>query len=121
MTLFSKADDVWSHRTRIVLAENSPSQYFVLNMLVAGGVQPAEVEMVSALFDKPRSVMEETNLSLFRLSNRVLAHLSVHENSPFPHNDIVVYGAKGRITGRGITRSRDEPVRSRAALCASSP
>jgi NitT/TauT family transport system substrate-binding protein len=31
---------------RIVLAENSPSQYFVLNMLVAGGVQPSEVEMV---------------------------------------------------------------------------
>ena len=31
---------------RIVLAENSPSQYFVLNMLVAGGVQPAEVDFV---------------------------------------------------------------------------
>jgi NitT/TauT family transport system substrate-binding protein len=28
----------------IVLAQNSPSQYFVLNMLVAGGVQPSEVE-----------------------------------------------------------------------------
>ncbi len=31
---------------KIVLAENSPSQYFVLNMLVAGGVQPSEVNMV---------------------------------------------------------------------------
>jgi NitT/TauT family transport system substrate-binding protein len=31
---------------KIVLAENSPSQYFVLNMLVAGGVQPSEVDMV---------------------------------------------------------------------------
>jgi NitT/TauT family transport system substrate-binding protein len=31
---------------KIVLAENSPSQYFVLNMLVAGGVQPSEVEMI---------------------------------------------------------------------------
>ncbi|MCC6492117.1 MAG: OmpA family protein [Pirellulales bacterium] len=31
---------------QIVLAENSPSQYFVLNMLVAAGVQPAEVNMV---------------------------------------------------------------------------
>ncbi len=29
---------------RIVLAQNSPSQYFVLNMLVAGGVQPSEVK-----------------------------------------------------------------------------
>ena len=31
---------------KIVLAENSPSQYFVLNMLVAGGVQPSEVDFV---------------------------------------------------------------------------
>ena len=30
----------------IVLAQNSPSQYFALNMLVAGGVQPAEVNMI---------------------------------------------------------------------------
>jgi NitT/TauT family transport system substrate-binding protein len=29
----------------VVLAENSPSQYFLLNMLVAAGVQPAEVNM----------------------------------------------------------------------------
>ena len=31
---------------KLVLAQNSPSQYFALNMLVAGGVQPAEVEMI---------------------------------------------------------------------------
>jgi ABC-type nitrate/sulfonate/bicarbonate transport system substrate-binding protein len=30
----------------VVLAENSPSQYFLLNMLVAAGVQPSEVNMV---------------------------------------------------------------------------
>jgi len=30
----------------LVLAQNSPSQYFALNMLVAGGVQPSEVNMV---------------------------------------------------------------------------
>ena len=29
---------------RIALAENSPSEYFLLNMLVAGGVQPSEVK-----------------------------------------------------------------------------
>ena len=29
----------------VVLAQNSPSHYFVLNMLVAGGVQPAEVRL----------------------------------------------------------------------------
>jgi len=31
---------------KIVLAQHSPSQYFVLNMLVAAGVQPGEVEFV---------------------------------------------------------------------------
>src|SRR5205807_5556733 len=29
---------------KIALAENSPSHYFLLNMLVAGGVQPSEVQ-----------------------------------------------------------------------------
>jgi NitT/TauT family transport system substrate-binding protein len=31
---------------KIVLAQNSPSHYFILNMLVAGGVQPSEVKFV---------------------------------------------------------------------------
>ncbi len=31
---------------KMVLAQNSPSHYFALNMLVAGGVQPSEVEMI---------------------------------------------------------------------------
>ncbi|MCY2988602.1 MAG: ABC transporter substrate-binding protein, partial [Planctomycetota bacterium] len=31
---------------KLALAQNSPSQYFALNMLVAGGVQPSEVDMV---------------------------------------------------------------------------
>jgi ABC-type nitrate/sulfonate/bicarbonate transport system substrate-binding protein len=31
---------------QLVLAQNSPSHYFALNMLVAGGVQPSEVKMV---------------------------------------------------------------------------
>jgi len=31
---------------KLVLAQNSPSQYFALNVLVAGGVQPSEVQMV---------------------------------------------------------------------------
>jgi outer membrane protein OmpA-like peptidoglycan-associated protein/ABC-type nitrate/sulfonate/bicarbonate transport system substrate-binding protein len=31
---------------QLVLAQNSPSHYFALNMLVAGGVQPSEVDMV---------------------------------------------------------------------------
>jgi NitT/TauT family transport system substrate-binding protein len=31
---------------KLVLAQNSPSQYFALNMLVSGGLQPSEVEMI---------------------------------------------------------------------------
>ena len=31
---------------KLVMAQNSPSQFFALNMLVAGGLQPADVEMV---------------------------------------------------------------------------
>jgi ABC-type nitrate/sulfonate/bicarbonate transport system substrate-binding protein len=31
---------------KLVLAQNSPSQFFALNMLVAGGVQPGDVNMV---------------------------------------------------------------------------
>lgn len=31
---------------KVVLAQNSPSHYFLLNMLVAGGVQPSEVNMI---------------------------------------------------------------------------
>jgi NitT/TauT family transport system substrate-binding protein len=31
---------------KLVLAQNSPSHYFALNMLVSGGVQPSEVEFI---------------------------------------------------------------------------
>ncbi|WP_165226211.1 phosphate ABC transporter substrate-binding/OmpA family protein [Aquisphaera insulae] len=31
---------------KMVMAQNSPSQYFALNMLVSGGVQPSEVQMI---------------------------------------------------------------------------
>ncbi len=79
--------------------------YDILRYLIA-----SEVERVSAFFDTPRGVMEETNVALLRFGSGVLAQLSVHEKSPFPHNDFVIYGSKGRITGRGLTRSRDGGV-----------
>ena len=75
--------------------------YDILRYLLA-----SEITAVSAFFDTPRGVMEETNLSMFRFANGVIAQLSVYENSPLPHNDFVIYGTKGRITGRGLTRSR---------------
>jgi len=66
----------------------------------------SEVMIVSAFFDKPRGVMEEVNLSTLRFANDAFAQVSVHENTPYPHNDFVVYATKGRILGRGLTRSR---------------
>jgi NitT/TauT family transport system substrate-binding protein len=49
---------------KLVLAQNSPSQYFALNMLVFGGVQPADVDMIytkdafqaAALFNAQKDV-----------------------------------------------------------------
>src|SRR6185295_16270646 len=75
--------------------------YDILRYLLA-----SEITMVSAFFDTARGVMEGTNLSTFRFANGVLAQLSVHENTPFPHNDFVIYASQGRIIGRGLTRSR---------------
>ena len=66
----------------------------------------SEVTMVSAFFDTKPDVMEEVNLSLLKFANGAMAQFSVHENVPFPHNDFVIYGSRGRILGRGLTRSR---------------
>jgi 1,5-anhydro-D-fructose reductase (1,5-anhydro-D-mannitol-forming) len=66
----------------------------------------SEITMVSAFFDTARGVMEGINLSTFRFANGALAQLAVHEVTPFPHNDFVIYGSAGRILGRGLTRSR---------------
>src|SRR6185295_5071339 len=66
----------------------------------------SEVVAVSTFFDTPRGVMEETAMSTFRFANGAIAHVTVHEKAPHPHNDFVIQGTKGRITGRGLTRSR---------------
>ncbi len=66
----------------------------------------SEIAAVTAFFDTPRGVMEQTNLSVFRFANGVMAQLNVNQKTPNPHNDFVIYGTKGRITGKGLTRSR---------------
>jgi 1,5-anhydro-D-fructose reductase (1,5-anhydro-D-mannitol-forming) len=66
----------------------------------------SEIATVTAFFDTPRGVMEQTNLSVFRFANGVMAQLNVNQKTPNPHNDFVIYGTKGRITGKGLTRSR---------------
>ena len=75
--------------------------YDILRYLLA-----SEIDTVSAFFDTPRNVMETTNFSMFRFASGVIAQVSVHEITPYPHNDFVVYGSRGRIVGRGLTRSR---------------
>ena len=70
----------------------------------------SEVDSVSSMFDTPRNVMEQMNLATLRFRSGAMAQVSIHERAPYPHNDLVVYGTKGRITGRGVTRSRSSGV-----------
>ena len=66
----------------------------------------SEITMVSAMFDTEPHVMETTSLTTFKFANGALAQLNVNQSTPNPHNDFVIYGSKGRITGRALTRSR---------------
>jgi 1,5-anhydro-D-fructose reductase (1,5-anhydro-D-mannitol-forming) len=66
----------------------------------------SEIVMVSALFESPPGVMETTSLTTFKFANGTLAQLNVNQSTPNPHNDFVIYGTHGRITGRALTRSR---------------
>ena len=65
-----------------------------------------EITEVTSLFDTPRNVMEQIALSIFRFGKGAMAQITIHEIAPYPHNDIVIQGSRGRITGRGLTRSR---------------
>jgi 1,5-anhydro-D-fructose reductase (1,5-anhydro-D-mannitol-forming) len=75
--------------------------YDILRYMLA-----SEITTVTAFFDTPRGVMEQTNLSTFRFANGAMAQVNVNQKTPNPHNDFVIYGTKGRITGKGLTRSR---------------
>jgi 1,5-anhydro-D-fructose reductase (1,5-anhydro-D-mannitol-forming) len=66
----------------------------------------SEVVMVSSFFDTAPGVMEKMSLTTFKFANGTMAHLNVNQATPNPHNDFVIYGTKGRITGRGLSRSR---------------
>lgn len=67
----------------------------------------SEIVLVSAMFDTAPHVMETASLTTFKFANGALAQLNVNQSTPNPHNDFVIYGSKGRITGRGLTRSRE--------------
>ncbi|MEQ1772964.1 MAG: Gfo/Idh/MocA family oxidoreductase [Burkholderiales bacterium] len=66
----------------------------------------AEITEVSAMFDAPAGVMERTSLATFKFSNGAMAQVNVNQTTPNAYNDFVIYGSKGRITGKALTRSR---------------
>jgi NitT/TauT family transport system substrate-binding protein len=74
---------------KVVLAQNSPSHYFLLNVLLNGGVQPTEVEMVftpdafqaAAAFNRDKSIAgvvswapDIYNLTKTGMGNRMLVN-----------------------------------------------
>jgi 1,5-anhydro-D-fructose reductase (1,5-anhydro-D-mannitol-forming) len=66
----------------------------------------SEIVHVSAMFDAPAGVMERTSLATFKFANGVMAQVNINQTTPNAHNDFVIYGTEGRITGRALTRSR---------------
>lgn len=75
--------------------------YDILRYILA-----SEISEVTAMFDAPRGVMETTSLAIFRFANGVMAQITINETAPNPYNNFIIYGTKGRITGKGLTRSR---------------
>ncbi len=66
----------------------------------------SEIVQVSSMFETAAGVMERVSLSTFKFANGVMAQVNVNQTTPNPYNDFVIYGSKGRITGRALTRSR---------------
>ena len=78
--------------------------YDVLRFLVG-----AEVTEVSAMFEVGREeALERLPMVLMRFENGALAFANGNQRTPFPLNDIVIYGSTGRIDGRSITRPQTE-------------
>jgi 1,5-anhydro-D-fructose reductase (1,5-anhydro-D-mannitol-forming) len=68
-----------------------------------------EVTEVSAMFDVGREhAMEVLPMVLLRFDGGTLAYANGNQSSFGPLNEIVVYGAKGRIDGQGLTRPECE-------------
>lgn len=68
-------------------------------------VMSAEITTVSAFLDAPAGRLERLSLATLVFDNDVMAHVNANEKTPYPHNDFVVHGSKGRITGVGLTRT----------------
>ena len=123
---------------KLVLAQNSPSHYFALNMLVAGGVQPAEVQMVftedafqaAAAFNSQRDIagcvswapdiynLEKVQgnrmLVTTATANKLIADLwFARADFAHDHPDLVESLARGIFDG--MLALKDEPNRKKCA------
>lgn len=66
----------------------------------------SEVVEVAALFDTPRRPgrIETLPMVLMRFANGALAYANGNQATPHPLNEMALYGTRGRIDGRNITR-----------------
>lgn len=65
-----------------------------------------EVTEVAAMFNTGHEsgVIETLPMVLMRFESGTLAYANGNQATPFPLNEIVIHGTRGRIDGRGITR-----------------
>ena len=65
----------------------------------------AEVAEVMAMFDTGQSGdLEEMVTTLLRFDGGAMAYVNGNQTVPYKQNDFVVYGTRGRIVGRNLTR-----------------
>lgn len=72
----------------------------------------SEIVDVAAMFDDDhgRYRVDTQAFILMRFSNGVVAYVNCNQTTPYPQNDIAIYGTKGRIAGVSLTRSRIDGV-----------
>jgi 1,5-anhydro-D-fructose reductase (1,5-anhydro-D-mannitol-forming) len=64
------------------------------------------VEVVAFFDDEGQWEVETETMALLSFGNGAKAYTNINQRNPYPKNDIVIYGTKGRIEGLGLTRSR---------------
>ena len=68
-------------------------------------IMSAEITTVSAFLDAPDGQMERMSVATLVFDNGAIAQVNANEKTPYPRNDFVIHGSKGRIAGLGLTRT----------------
>lgn len=69
----------------------------------------SEITQVAAMFDTgDRDELERLPMVMLRFDNGALAFANGNQRTPFPLNDIVIHGSRGRIDGRSVTRPQTD-------------